>query len=72
MDVLGAVTYYVCGNGSVGLKQFREIMGFNTKALSLKSRSISKKLFTLANVHDKSTLDVNNVMDFLLALSAPM
>lgn len=63
IDIIGAVTYLVCGEQNIQREHFRKIMT---------SRNVPSKLFQLADSDKGGDLNVKEVMDFLVILSAPV
>ena len=63
VDIISTVSYLVCGDEEIRREHFRRI--FN-------SRNVPRKLFQLADTDGSGDLSVNELMEFLVILSAPM
>ena len=63
MDLLSSVTYLICSDGPVELQSFQKIMG---------TRNVPKQFFKLADRENQSQLNVDDVMVFMMMISAPL
>ena len=60
---MGTVTYLVVGNDKINQDSFRRIVS---------SRNVPQKLFQLADTDKSGDVTVNELMEFLVVLSAPV
>ena len=63
MDLLSSVTYLICSDGPVELQSFHKIMG---------TLNVPKQFFKLADRENQGQLNVDDVMVFVMMISAPL